>query len=65
MDVAMLVSVVVVLIAHLVLAAWVTARAGWGRTRGVDRRPLPLTTLALILMSAIGVLQVVRIAMGR
>ncbi len=64
MDVGILVIVMLVLVAHLALAAWVTARAGWGRTAGGVRRPLPLTVLAFILMSAITTLQVLRILMG-
>jgi hypothetical protein len=54
----------VILIAHLAAAAWVTARAGWGRTPEGTRRPQPIGTLALILMSATGLLQVVRILRG-
>lgn len=64
MDLRIVMTVVVVLVAHLALAGWVTARAGWGRTAGTERRPLPLTILAFILMSAIATLQVVRLALG-
>jgi len=64
MDATITVAIVVVLAVHVAVAAWVTARAGWGRTVGGVRRPLPLTVLAFILMSAIAMLQVLRILMG-
>jgi hypothetical protein len=64
MDTTTGVLVAVILVAHLAAAAWVATRAGWGRTPAGARRLQPIGTLVLILMSATGLLQVVRILRG-
>jgi hypothetical protein len=64
MDASTVVFVAVILTAHLAIAVWVTARAGCGRAPDGMRRPLPLGVIALILMSATGLVQVIRILRG-
>jgi hypothetical protein len=64
MDVAPGVLVAAILAAHLAVAAWVTVRTGWGQTPDGTRRPLPLGVIVLVLMSAIGLLQVIHILRG-